>query len=319
MDVRQLRYFLAIAEEGSISRAAERLGVAQPSLSQHIRHLEEDLGVELLVRSARGVATTESGAVLVAHARGILRAVEQAREDVRHLSDEPRGVVAVGLPSSVSMVLTVPLAETVRVDLPHVTLRTMEAMSGHVLTWLEEGMVDLGILFNAAGLRHLMVRELMVEDLYLIGPTGEGTGQPRFGGVMDQPASLSDVTRLELALPGRPHGLRELIERHARACGVRLNVAIEMDALSQIKELVARGSAYSILSLSAVQGELDRGELIATPLVDPPIRRTVNVVRNPSRMTTRASQEVEARIVDVARELVTRGRWPADLTAPAEP
>ena len=120
-------------------------------------------------------------------------------------------------------------------------------------------------------------------------------------------------------MPGRPHGLRELIERHVRACGVRLNVAIEMDALSQIKELVARGSAHSILSLSAVQGELDRGELTATPLVDPPIRRTVNLVRNPSRMTTRASQEVEASIVEVARELVTRGRWPADLTlAPPE-
>ena len=178
MDVRQLRYFLAIAEEGSISRAAERLGVAQPSLSQHIKNLEEDLGVELLVRSARGVSTTESGAVLVAHARGILRAVELAREDVRHLSTEPRGVVAVGLPSSVSMVLTVPLAETVRVDLPHVTLRTMEAMSGHVLNWLEEGTIDLGILFNAAGLRHLVVKELMVEDLYLIGPGVRGRARP---------------------------------------------------------------------------------------------------------------------------------------------
>ena len=317
MDVRQLKCLLAIAEEGSISRAAERVGIAEPLLGEDLKALEADLGVELLAHNAGGVSTTEIGGVLVAHARSILRAVEQAREDVRTFSAEPRGVVAVGLPTSVSMVLTVPLAETVREDLPHVTLRTMEAMSGHVLTWLERGMVDLGILFNATGLRHLKSQELMVEDLYLIGPTGVGTGRPRFGGVAGEPMSFTDLARLDLALPGRPHGLREVIERQARACGIRLNVAFEMDALNQIKELVAHGSAQSIMSLSAVQGEVERGELIATPLVDPPLRRTVNLVRNPSRPTTSASEEVEAKIVEVASELVSRGRWPADLTTPS--
>ena len=146
MDIKQLRYFVAIAEEGSLSAAAGRIGIAQPSLSQHVKNLEQQLGIDLLARSPRGVALTQSGVLLLSHARRILAAVEQASEDVRASGLDPRGEVSFGLPSSVSMVLSVPLAETVRLELPEVRLRAIEAMSGFIQGWLEEGSIDLGIL-----------------------------------------------------------------------------------------------------------------------------------------------------------------------------
>lgn len=318
MDLRQLRYFLAIAEEKSISRAAERLGVAQPSLSQHVMRLEADLGVPLLVRSSRGVTPTEAGERLLQHARGILRAVATAREDVRDLGGRARGTVAIGLPSSTSMALAVPLAEAVHRRLPDVTLRTMEAMSGHVLGWLEDGMIDLGVLYNASGIRHMTVDELMSEDLYLIVPPDAAPPGGAPGGVARAPIPLAELGAHPLVLPGRPHGLRELIDRHVRAAAVRLAVAVEMDALSQIKELVARGALQTVLALAAVRPELDRGELVAVPIVDPPIRRTVALARNPSRPPTQASRAVAGLLVEVVRELVARGRWPGTLAPTLE-
>jgi LysR family transcriptional regulator, nitrogen assimilation regulatory protein len=134
---------MAIASSGSVSAAAEVLHVAQPSLSQHIQRVEEELGVTLLVRSARGVTLTENGQRLLGHADEIVKRLDLAIADMRNLSQEVSGPVSVGFPSVVSNVLAVPFAETIRHEFPHVTLRVMEAMSGHVQAWLLDGSVDI--------------------------------------------------------------------------------------------------------------------------------------------------------------------------------
>src|SRR5882724_135918 len=118
MDVRHLRYFIAISEERSLSAASQRLGVAQPSLSQHVIKLEEELNVKLIARSPRGILLTEAGALLVKHAREICASMDRCLIDVRQSGSVLRGKVAFGMPPSTSMVLSVPLAETVRVELP---------------------------------------------------------------------------------------------------------------------------------------------------------------------------------------------------------
>ena len=143
MDVKQLRYFVCIAEAGSLSGAAQQVNVAQPSLSQHVLSLERELGVKLLERSSRGVTLTQSGEVLLRHARVIIDSLSDAVEAVRQSGAEPIGNVSVGLPSSISMVLTVPLAETVWLELPKVKLRAINAMSGFIQTWLADQSLSL--------------------------------------------------------------------------------------------------------------------------------------------------------------------------------
>jgi len=316
MDVRHLRYFAAIAEEGSLSGAAARIGIAQPSLSQHVKTLETRLGVALVSRSPRGVTLTEAGEVLLVHARQILAAVDAAGEAVRLAGSQPRGQVTVGLPSSVSMVLSVPLAETLRVEAPQIRFRAREAMSGHIREWLEEGSIDFGFLYGLDALRHMQARQILVEDLHVFTAADSWP----FATPPGVPVPLADIALHELVLPSTSHGLRALIERYARAAGVRLNVWLEMDALTQIKELVARGSAATILAPASARDRAERGEMVGSPIARPALRRPVYIVKNPARRQTRATFEVERITLAVIEELVLRGLWPAEWNrAPAPP
>ena len=317
MDIRQLRYFVSIADRGSLSSASEHLGVAQPSLSQHMMHIEVELGVQLLVRSTRGVTMTESGKRLYDHAQGILKSVEAAVADLREHAGDLRGPVSFAFPSSVSNVLTVPLSETIRNDYPKVQLRAMDAMSGYVQAWLTEGAIDFGILYDVNAVRHLHFRPLLVESLFLVAAADSWSGAVGADGIALEPVSLADAVGLGLVLPHRSHGLREMIERFAEARQIRVAVALEMDSLSQIKVLVARGSAYAILAHAAVSEEIRRGELVLVPIRDPVMRRTVYIVTNPARPMTRAAREVARIAGEIVVELVRKGLWLGELTPEA--
>lgn len=312
MDLRQLRYFVAIVEEGSLSSAAKRLEVAQPSLSQHVVKLEDELGTPLLLRSPRGVVATAAGKLLAEHAREILDAVGSAREAVRRLGTEPRGLVTLGLPSAAANVLSVPLVETVRLEMPEVRLRVAEAMSGYIQEWLDAGEIDLGILYDTSAASHLQVRPLLVEALYLVTAPDAWPVAADPSGLVAEPVLLAEVARLPLVLPSPQHGLRQRLDRIAREQGVELEVQVEMDALPQIKALVARAGDYTILPHGAVSEEVRRGELAIVPIGPPPIRRPVYLVRNPARLLTRASLEVERLLVEVQGELIRRGAWRAE-------
>ncbi|MDE3175266.1 MAG: LysR family transcriptional regulator [Pseudomonadota bacterium] len=316
MDIRQLRYFVAIADQHSMSLASGKLGVAQPSLSHHVMRLEEELGVQLLVRSTRGVTLTESGQRLYAHALAVIKAVEVAVADLRDQSSELSGPVSFAFPSSVSNVLTVPLSETVRNEFPKIVLRAMDAMSGHVQTWLTEGSIDFGILYDVNCAPHLDMRPLLVEELFLVAASDSWKGEIGKNGIAKEAVSLRDCGGLGLILPHREHGLRETVERIADAQSLRLDVVMEMDSLSRIKTLVARGSGYSLLAHAAVHEELERGELVLVPVRDPAMRRTVYLASNPARPIKRAAREVERLAVAIVSELVRKGYWRGELAAP---
>lgn len=311
MDVRHLRYFLAIAEEGSLSGAAVRIGIAQPSLSQHLKTLEGRLGVALVSRSSRGVTLTEAGEVLVGHARRIVAALEEASEEVRLAGSEPRGQVTVGLPSSVSMVLSVPLAETLRVETPQIRFRASEAMSGHIREWLEDGSIDFGFLYGLEACRHMRARRLLVEELHVFAAADSWPFETPPG----TPVPLAEVARHELVLPSAGHGLRAMVEHYAKASGIALRIWLEMDALAQIKEIVARGSAATILAPASARDRTERAEMLSAPIAAPVMRRPVYLVKHPARRQTRATAEVERITLAVTEELVGRGLWPARWAA----
>lgn len=307
MDIRQLRYFVAIAEEGSLSAAAQRVNVAQPSLSQHVIALEGELDVKLLERSPRGVTLTGPGELLLSHARQIIAAMRNAKEAVRQSGSEPQGDVAFGLPSSIASVLSVPLAETIRLELPKVRLRAIDAMSGFIKTWLEEQSIDLGILYDLNAVGHLKQRLLMSEELQFFSAPDAWP----FKSPPGSPVRLADLARVELVLPSQHHGLRMMIDRSIKSHGVVLNIPTEMDGLGQIKTLVARGSGYTILAPAAAIDFVERGELIMAPIIEPRLVRPVYMVRNPAKPVTRASLEVERISLEVIHDLVARGIWQA--------
>jgi LysR family transcriptional regulator, nitrogen assimilation regulatory protein len=310
MDIRHLRYFIAISEEKSLSAASHRLGVAQPSLSQHVIKLEDELGVALIQRSSRGIVLTEDGINLVRHARAICKSMDNCLLEMREAAGSLRGSVVFGLPPSVSMVLSVPLAETVRIELPDVRLQATEAMSGFIRGWIADQTVDLGFLYDINPGDRFTVTHILDETLCFFAPpdnwplaTPPGT-----------PVALADISDLDLVLPSPSHGLRKTVERHAQAIGVNLNVVIEMDAMTQIKELVARGSGYTIFAPAAAHDFVTRGELLKSPITDPAIVRPVYLCTNPEKPRTRAARAVERLTLDVTIDLVRRGIWEGQLS-----
>lgn len=309
MDIRHLRYFIAISEAVSLSSASQKLGVAQPSLSQHVIKLEEELGVTLVVRSPRGIVLTEAGHLLARHARDILRSLDACVAEIRASDGEARGTVAFGMPPSVSMVMSVPLAETVRVELPQVRLQAIEAMSGFIKTWIEDGTVDIGFLYDLDRKAHFSAVHMLDEELCFFSapdawPLDVAPGAP---------VPLRMLAGLDLILPSPFHGLRKAIERYAAGAGVVLNVVMEMDAMTQIKELVARGSGYAIFAPAAAYDFVARGDLVKSPITDPVMARPVYLVTNPAHPVTNARRAVEVMVLDVARDLVRRGIWEGRL------
>ena len=258
-----------------------------------------------------GVTLTQAGEVLLSHARAIVTALETATDAVRQSGTEAVGDISFGLPSSVSMVLSVPLAETVRLELPRVRLRAIEAMSGFIQTWLEDLSIDLGILYDVSAVRHLKARLLMTEELCFFSAADAWP----FSTPPGTPVPMADLAQVELVLPSRHHGLRIMIDRLTRANGVHLNVTTEMDALSQIKALVARGSSHTVLAPAAAFDFVERGALIMAPIVNPQMTRPVYLVRNPAKPMTTASRALERITVEVIRDLIARGIWRADGSA----
>lgn len=291
MDTRQLRNFLKIAELGSISRAADALGVAQPSLSQQVLRLEDEVGFKLFRRTTRGVVTTEAGDILQRHAQRILEIAEQATDEMRQVQEETRAKVAIGMTASLSRLLAVPLTEAAMEEAAGVSLRLREGPSGAVRAMLLEGGLDFGLLYDVESLDQFTVTRLGREELYLIGPPG------RLAGIDGGAAiPLRELGATPLILPAPAHGLRSILDQEAQRRGLRLRISTEVDSLEHIVSLVADGRGYSILPQAAVENELRTGAVSAARIEDA-IGRTLYLARRSDAPTSEASCKIEALVI----------------------
>ncbi|PWC34075.1 LysR substrate-binding domain-containing protein [Azospirillum sp. TSO35-2] len=303
MDLRQLRYFLGIVEHGSISRAADALRVAQPALSLHLKRLEEDFGCQLVLRTARGVVPTESGRRLAQRAVSLVEAMDSLRDEVRAVESVPAGPATVGIPTSLGPVLTVPLALAVRRAHPHIRLRVVEGLSGHMLEWVLSGQVDLALVFGAKDMGGLETELVAREKLHLVGPVDD----PLLRGRNAIP--FAEVLALPLILPGRPHGVREEVEHAALLARGSVGVAMEIDALEQIKALVAEGCGYTVLSERVARYGAAADRLTGLPIADPQIDRTILLAHAAGRPMTVAARAAHGILRDILAGLTVDGGW----------
>lgn len=305
MDLRRLRYFVQVAELGSFSRAAARLGVAQPALSRQVRRLEADLGVDLLYRNGHGVAPTAAGERLLAEGGPLLATADRLAADIAGSRNVPRGEVTLGMPPSVSMVLAAPLIRRCRAACPEVTLRVVDGFSGHVHEWLQAGRLDVAILYNARRSPTIATQELLEELLFVLGPRAPGS--PLTAERRDA-FPVSALAGLPLILPGRDHGLRRVVDAGARRARVALDVVLEVDALSAIKEMVGDGMGYAVLPYSAVLREVAEGRFAACRLTRPELINRMEVATSMRRPVTLAAREVVQAVRAEVRDLVAAGK-----------
>lgn len=303
MELRQLEFFIAIAETGALSRAAVRLGITQPVLSRQMKALESELGAELYYRNGRGIVLTEAGKLLEQHARGVIETTAGAKRAIHSLGSAPSGRVVIGMPPSVGAVLTAPIVRQFREQFPRVSLGVMEGFSGHVLEWLTTGRIDVAVLYNAPRTSALVTDPLLTDELFLLGPADDPA---RAGNGAVKAARLAEIPMI---LPSRPHGLRVLLDEFLASAGVTPNVQVEIDAMPSTLSLVESGIGYTILSYSSAHALIEAGRIRIWRIVEPTMTRSLVVATSTQRPVTRAARALVGFVRRQVDALVAEGRW----------
>ncbi|MEP6906928.1 MAG: LysR substrate-binding domain-containing protein [Pseudoxanthomonas sp.] len=299
MDLKQIEYFIRVAELGSFTRASIALDIAQPALSRQIRLLELELGQSLLLRNGRGVTTTEAGKVMLEQGRGVLHQVDRAREELGRVRGTLAGRVALGLPPSLSKLLTVSLVDAFSVRLPQASLSITEGLSATMQESLISGRLDIALLYNAAPTPEIDSVLLREEELFLVAPR-QGKGAPK-------PISLRELAGLPLVIPSRPNAMRMLVEAELANLDLHPQITLEIDSVAAILDLVASGRGNAVLPMNAVGTSGMAEHFTAHPIVKPRLRSKLSLAVSAQRPTTLTQQSM----LELIREMIGANATPA--------
>ena len=302
MNLKQLEYFVSVAELGSFSKAAVVLDIAQPALSRQVRALETELRETLLLRNGRGVSLTEPGRRLYEHSLTILRQVAQARDDLGASRDEPVGRITVGLPPSMGRQLTLGLVEGFQRRMPRARLAIVEGLSAHISEWLGSGRVDVGLLYNPEAQPGLEIRPLLHERLCLV-QRAPGPGPTPATATSQAPVPLHALAGLPLVLPERQHMVRRLLDAQATLAGLTLNIVWEVSSIAAILDLVSAGYGHAVLPAGgvAVSGRSD--ELRVRPIVQPELRSVLCLATSAHQRSTPLMRQTTRLLSDLLTAL----------------
>jgi LysR family nitrogen assimilation transcriptional regulator len=302
LGLRQLRYFIAIADAGVLSRAAETLNIAQSALSHHVAALETDLGVKLLERRPRGIALTAAGRRLYEHASAVLSALGKAEEDVRTYNEAATGPVCIGLSHTALSMVALDVMKAVRKNSPGVHLTVVEALSPALVERVFSGTVDLALAYNPPRDARLDVELLQEEDLYLVG-------HPSLIGRSSSPIAFSAIPqRSVVGLTPMPAS-RAIIQTQVLRNQITPSETLEVDSLSALRMALEAGLGCAIRA--TVLADLAAEKYHARRIIDPPLTRSCALVSLADRPQTKAFLEVRKTMVEVVRSAVSAGRWPA--------
>jgi DNA-binding transcriptional LysR family regulator len=308
MDIRRLQFFLRIAEEGSMSRAARVLGIAQPALSRQMRLLEEALGVSLFTRTPRGMELTESGEQLRGAMTGPLRQLELAMQNVGSPFAQLEGGVVLGMPQTTACVFAEPLLRRLAAVFPKVKLSVVDRETVQLIEGMLKGEVDLALVHGPTTDDRLFDSDLLAEDLVLVGG-------PRCGLSKDHPVSFEELAAFPLVLPRFQPGVRSLVEKTALRLNVKIDVRLEVDSLQVSKDLIESGFAYGVLPVSALGRQAAAGRLRHAPICDPVMTQHLVFAARPHLVMPRSFvAEIGSLVRQEVARLVDEGAWPARLS-----
>jgi LysR family nitrogen assimilation transcriptional regulator len=302
MDLKQLTALVTVSDVGSVTKAARLLHVVQPAVSRYIRSLEEELGVPLFDRTRHGMTLTPAGEVLATRARRALLELERARAEVRPDREHVRGIVTIGLLESTVEVLAAPLLESVAQQHPGVELRLVSAFSGHLQQWLDDGEVDMSLLYNLASTPSISVTPLLQESLWAVAPPDVDLAAAEL--------TWDHLARQPLVIPVVGHGLRILIDQALDTTDDKPDVVCQTNSMLVQKKLVASGAAWTVLPAAGVADDVAAGRLNGGPLADPDVSRTIVLALQRGGRVPPAVEVVATEVIRVTRSLVRNRAWP---------
>lgn len=309
MQFRQLRYFAKIVEAGSFSRAAALIHIAQPALSKQIAELEDEFGITLLHRSARGVTPTAAGEVLYQEAIKLIRQVDDLPAVVRSAQGDIQGVVCFGMASTMAPALTGKMMEICRTSLPKITLRFITGDSETLRDKVAAKTIDLAMVFENAPETGFTREVLFRQRLYLAS---------RKQGKAEKSTSLARITQLPLMLPTPTNVLRKALDRELTAAGLQVEPVAESDLFDVVLSAVETGLGHAILpkgDFTDMPGHPD----IATTPIEPPIYLTACLITSRDKPLTRAAAAIEAQLLGFLRSQAGQSAFKGAEWVDAEP
>ena len=300
MNLRQLGYFVQIAELGSFTRAASVLHVSQPALSRQIQALEHELGVLLFVRSDKGVSLTEAGLALQERASAALQLVGQIRHEIGLQSKAPQGELSFGLPPSLFDMMTVPLACEYLRRYPGVQLQITEGVSAVMHEQVLTGKLDTAIVSDAEPLGMLRSQPLVRETLYLVGPKDAGLD-------IERVLPVAALAARALILTSRPNAMRMIVERALAAGNHRVVPVLEANSARLLCEMVAGGLGFTVLPFSAVAESARAGRVSLAPIEG--LSVTWTLVTSRDRGLSLAGHKLRELLAELARRQIASGFW----------
>jgi LysR family nitrogen assimilation transcriptional regulator len=296
MEYSSWKLFLDAADLGSLSKAAAAYMTSQPHISRQISALEQECGGRLFQRTGRGVVLTEMGQRIAPMVRAWLASTDQLAADIRSTSGTPVGTVRIGTLPSMAHPLVSTLYYTIKERYPLVRLIVREGQGAQLETWLEDGSVDLAILYRYSGSDSGDDISLIETATHLVGARGD----PLLSGDKIPFAALH---KLPLVLFCRPSVWRDRLDQIAAAQRVSLNVALEADSLRLQTQVIANGDGYGLLGSYAIIAAPERADLQWSRIVKPEIPRRVSLSMSKHGHPSLAIRTV----MNVAQEIVKEG------------
>ena len=285
MDLRQMQYFLCLAQEGNVTRAARQLNIVQPALSMQIAKLEASLGRRLFDRAARGMTLTPAGEALARRIAPIVTDIDRVRDEIARLDGQVSGRVNIGMITSAAQ-STLPVSSaTIAAKYPEIHLLVCEGYSETMLDWVTAGQLDIAIVNTPAPKPPPTARHILDEEMMLAHGAGNALALPKV-------VPFDRLKGLDLVIPSRRHGLRRILDDAAAEAGFSLTPRLEIDTLSAICEVVATTSFVTILPGIALQAALAAGRIKARRVRNPSIVRSVVWVTHPRRSVSAAMSAV---------------------------
>ena len=313
---RHLQYFVAVYEEGSFTKAAERERCTQPALSAQVRNVEELVGAGLFERSVAGAVPTAAGKRFYRHAIAILRSLRTAELDMASVMQQISGTVRAGIiPSLVRGILPSFLPQFVEKH-PAIELRITESFSGTLTDWLLAQEIDLAFVVEPPRHEGLEMEKVAEGPAVLI--SGEAFG------LSSGPSQLSDIPPVKMIMPGHRHSLRATIERAIWTRSLKVTRALEMDSVPGMITFVRNSDWATILPMAAIVGDRNDPDLILNPIIDVQFETNIYLVHlTQFPLSPAAIEFVEAlrNETDRARDLMSglfKVRAPASKPRPAK-
>jgi DNA-binding transcriptional LysR family regulator len=279
MDLRRLEVFAKVAELGSFSRAAQALSLTQPTVSEHVRALEDELGVQLLDRLGRGAVTTRAGTLLLAYAQRMIALAREARQAIDQFQGRLSGELLVGGSTIPGDYVLPALIGHFKAKQAEISITLLIGASREVSQWIEDGRVELGVVGARPTQRALDARALMPDELVVV----VGAHHP-WGG--RDSVRLEDLQGEPIVLRERGSGSRDAFERVLDEAGQTLSglrIVGEMGSTQAIKQAVRAGVGLSVISRLAIEDECGAGHLKALRIEGATISRAFYLVTHRER------------------------------------